>query len=319
MAGSGHRAHVADPCEARRQVDVYPSCEEDIRMTIEWLAAYQPLIVPIMLVLTIVLETVRPLAQSDIHRWQHARRNIGITVLAFITFGALGGVKAGASAWVTVHHFGLLNVAALPWAVRILASFLAIDFVNYLGHRFQHGIPWLWRFHRIHHSDPRLDATSSLRFHPFEAIVEVSYQSVAVLIFGIELDAVVLFDTVLLGILYVQHANVDWPERLDRLARLVFVTPDVHHVHHSREPQFTDSNFADLFTLWDRLLGTYREAPDRRGIAYGLPEFDADRYQTVKGMAMMAFAPVRSAARTVTTKDVRDATFKGGFHADRIR
>jgi len=263
-------------------------------MTVEWLATYQPLLVPVMLGLTVLFETARPLAQMDSRRWRHARRNIGMSALAFVTFGALGGVKAGTSAWVGVHHFGVLNVVALPSALRILASFLAIDLVNYMGHRLQHGVPWLWRFHRVHHSDPQLDATSSLRFHPFEAVVEVSYQSVAVLVFGIDLDAVVLFDTMLLAILYVQHANVDWSERLDRLARLVFVTPDVHHVHHSREPRFTDSNFADLFTLWDRLLGTYREAPDRRGIAYGLSEFDDDRHQTIKGMAMM---PLHLSAR----------------------
>lgn len=279
-------------------------------MTIEWLAAYQPLIVPIMLVITILLETMMPLAQSDSDRWRHARRNIGMTALAFVAFGALGGVKAGASAWVGAHHFGVLNVFALPWAARILASFLAIDFVNYLGHRVQHGTPWLWRFHRIHHSDPALDATSSLRFHPFEAVVTVAYQSVAIVLFGIELDAVVLFDTILLANLYIQHANVDWPERLDRLARLVFVTPDVHHVHHSREQQLTDSNFADLFTLWDRLFGTYREAADRRGIAYGLREFDADRYQTVKGMTMMPLEPVGSTPAAVA---------QGRLYAGRIR
>jgi sterol desaturase/sphingolipid hydroxylase (fatty acid hydroxylase superfamily) len=277
-------------------------------VTIEWLATYQPLIVPIMLVLTVLLETIRPLAQSDIHRWRHARRNLGITTLAFVTFGSLGGVKAGAAAWVTSGQFGLLNIVALPWPVRILASFMAIDLVNYFGHRLQHGLPWLWRFHRVHHADPRLDATSSLRFHPFEAVVEVSYQSIAVLVFGIGLDAVVLFDTVLLALLYVQHANVDWPERLDRLARLAFVTPDVHHVHHSREPRFTDSNFADLFTLWDRVLGTYREAPDRHRIAYGLSEFDDDRHQTVRGMAMMPLVPAPSTAQGVNRGDLRDAT-----------
>jgi len=276
-------------------------------MTIEWLATYQPLIVPIMLGLTILLETVKPLAQSDVQRWRHARRNIGITVLAFVAFGALGGLKAAASGWVTVRRVGLLHAAPLSWTVRIAASFLAIDLVDYLGHRLQHGWAWLWRFHRIHHSDARLDATSSLRFHPVEAIVEVAYQSAAVLVFGIELDAIVLFDTVLLAMLYLQHANVDWPEPLDRAARLVFVTPDVHHVHHSRDAQFTNSNFADLFTLWDRLLGTYREAPDRRRIAYGLSQFDADSFQTIKGMALMPLAPLEPEPDETIAVDARHA------------
>jgi sterol desaturase/sphingolipid hydroxylase (fatty acid hydroxylase superfamily) len=100
---------------------------------------------------------------------------------------------------------------------------------------------------------------------------------------------------------------VDWPERVDRTARLLFVTPDVHHVHHSRERDHTDSNFADLFTLWDRLSGTYREAGDRRRIPYGLDEFDDDGHQTVKGMAMMPLAAVRVPDRIVDAGEVRNA------------
>lgn len=279
-------------------------------MTIEWLATYQPLVVPIMLGLCILLETARPLVQTDIPRWRHARRNIGMSALAFATFGALGGIKVGVAAWVGVHHVGILNAVGLPWGLRILASFMAIDLVNYVGHRFQHGLPWLWRFHRVHHADPRLDATSSLRFHPMEAVVEVLYQSVAVVFFGLGLDALVLFDTVLLAMLYVQHANINWPwpERADRLARLLFVTPDVHHVHHSREFHHTDSNFADLFTVWDRLGGTYREAADRRRIPYGLEEFDDDRHQTVKGMTMMPLAATHGRDRMIKAEEVGNAT-----------
>jgi len=153
------------------------------------------------------------------------------------------------------------------------------------------------RFHRIHHSDPRLDASSSLRFHPVEGAAQTIYQAVAILLFGIQLDAMILFDTVLLVMLFVQHANVAWPESLDRALRWVFVTPDVHHVHHSRDQHLTDSNFADLFTVWDRLLGTYREATDRRAIAYGLAEFDDDRYQTIKGMTLMPLAPTAGDGR----------------------
>jgi len=287
-------------------------------MTIEWLAAYQPLIVPIMLVLTVLLETARPLAQSDEFRWRHARRNLAITVLAFVAFGALGGMKATAAAFVTARQVGVLNRVDIPWAVRIALSFAAIDFVNYLGHRLQHGLPWLWRFHRVHHADAQLDATSSLRFHPVEAVVEVSYQTAAVLLFGIQLDAIVLFDTLLLALLYVQHANVDWPERLDRVARLLVVTPDVHHVHHSRERRLTNSNFADLFTLWDRALGTYEEAADRRRIAYGLAEFDDDVHQTVRGMAMMPLAPV-APETAVAGSRVFTPSKKEQAYADRVR
>jgi sterol desaturase/sphingolipid hydroxylase (fatty acid hydroxylase superfamily) len=320
MAGSGHAAHMAAPGEAHFPRRPLPfGTGGELPMTIESLATYQPLIVPIMLGLTVLLETARPLAQSDEYRWRHARRNLGITLLAFVAFAALGGVKATAAAFVTTARAGLLNLVDLPWVVRIALSFAAIDFVNYLGHRLQHGLPWLWRFHRVHHADARLDATSSLRFHPVEAAVEVSYQTAAVLLFGIQLDAIVLFDTVLLAILYVQHANVDWPDGLDRIARLLVVTPHVHHVHHSRDRRLTNSNFADLFTFWDRALGTYEEAPRDRRIAYGLAEFDDDAYQTVTGMAMMPFAPLAPGAAVADSRGAVTVSEKGETYANSLR
>lgn len=263
-------------------------------MDLQTLADSEPLIVLFMLVATTVLETARPFVESAIPRWRHARRNLGIGVLAFAAFGATGFLKASAAAWVGVSHFGLFSLAAMPWALRVFVSFLAIDFTDYTFHRLQHRVSWIWRFHRIHHSDPRLDASSSLRFHPVEGITQTSVQALAILLFGIQLDAMILFDSMLLTLLYLQHANIALPVSIDRLLRIVFVTPDVHHVHHSREQRYTDSNFADVFTIWDRLLGTYREVPDRGAIAYGLAEFDDDRHQTVKGMTLMPLAPVTS-------------------------
>jgi sterol desaturase/sphingolipid hydroxylase (fatty acid hydroxylase superfamily) len=264
-------------------------------MTAQALEDYQPLLVLALLAATTLLETARPFVESAIPRWRHARRNLGIGALAFIAFGATGFLKAGAAAWVGARGVGLLNLVHLPWPIRIAASLLAFDLIDYLFHRLQHGVPWMWRFHRVHHSDPRLDASTSLRFHPVEGAAQTIFQAVAIVIVGIELDAMAIFDTLLLTLLYVQHANVAWPARLDRLLRIAFVTPDVHHVHHSREQRFTDSNFADVFTLWDRLFGTYEEAPDRRAIAYGLEEFDGDAHQTVQGMALMPLAPVARA------------------------
>lgn len=264
--------------------------ESFTRLNVAALEDYVPGIVLAMLVVTTLLETLRPLVEYEIPRWRHARRNFGISLLAFVAFGATGFLKAGSAAWVGANRFGLLNAIALPWPVRILASFLLFDLVDYLFHRLQHRVGWIWRFHRIHHSDPRLDASSSLRFHPIEGIAQTVCQAAAILVFGIRLDAMALFDTLLLVLLYVQHANIAWPERVDRAVRWVFVTPDVHHVHHSRDKRYTDSNFADVFTIWDRLLGTYVEVPDRRSIAYGLAEFDAERHQTVKGMTLMPLA-----------------------------
>ena len=259
-------------------------------MDIVALEDYAPAIVLGMLAITSLLETARPLVEYEIPRWRHAGRNLGIGLLAFVAFGATGVLKAGSAAWVSAHRFGLLNLVPASRPVRIAASFMLLDFTDYLFHRLQHRVGWIWRFHRVHHSDPRLDASSSLRFHPVEGITQTSCQAVAILMFGIHLDAMALFDTLLLVLLYVQHANIAWPEAVDRALRWMLVTPDVHRVHHSRDQRYTDSNFGDVFTLWDRALGTYREAPDRTSIAYGLAEFDEDGHQTVRGMTLMPLA-----------------------------
>ena len=277
-------------------------------MHLQALEDYQPFVVLVMLVGTTLLETARPFAgirdsavapcaAQSRHRPARIRR----VRRDRISQGGRGGMGRRTPRRAPQPF-------SMPWPVRIAASLLACDLIDYLFHRLQHGLPLMWRFHRIHHSDPRLDASTSLRFHPVEGVAQTAFQAVAIVVFGIRLDAVALFDTLLLMLLYVQHANIAWPERVDRVLRLALVTPDVHHVHHSREQRYTDSNFADVFTLWDRVLGTYAEAPDRRAIAYGLAEFDADAHQTVKGMTLMPLAPVgpaaaewRDAARTAET------------------
>src|SRR5262245_36344964 len=139
---------MAGPSEAPAPAR-FVSCVRRTHMTPQALEDYQPLLVLVLLAATTLLETARPFVESNVPRWRHARRNLGIGVLAFIAFGATGFLKAGAAAWVGAQGVGLLNVVQLPWPVRVAASLLAFDLIDYLFHRLQHGVGWMWRFHRV--------------------------------------------------------------------------------------------------------------------------------------------------------------------------
>lgn len=274
-------------------------------MTWQDVADAQPLLIAALFPIMLVLESARPLIDWSDGRWSHLRRNLGLTIVAFAAFGVAGMGKLAVALWTTTTQVGVLNALGLSWPVRMALSLVLIDLVDYALHRAQHAWPAIWRFHRVHHADPHLDATSSLRFHPFDALLQNGYQALLLPLLGINFDAMVAFDTLLLAVLYVQHANVHWPAWLDRALRTIFATPDVHRMHHGADPRYTNSNYGDLFSVWDRLFGTY-QMTDPATLRYGLDEFASDRDQTVKAMLLMPLAPVHTAA-PVSAADARAA------------
>jgi sterol desaturase/sphingolipid hydroxylase (fatty acid hydroxylase superfamily) len=173
------------------------------------------------------------------------------------------------------NGWGILNNVSLPQAVKIVAAVLALDLVIYLQHRAFHRIPFFWRFHRMHHTDLDIDVSSGNRFHPVEILFSLIIKLGAVALLGAPVIAVVIFEVLLNATSLFNHGNLRIPESVDRLLRLVLVTPDMHRVHHSIIPRETDSNFSFNLPWWDRLLGTYRDQPKdgHLGMAIGLKEF----------------------------------------------
>ena len=138
-----------------------------------------------------------------------------------------------------------------------------------------HHVPWLWRLHRMHHADLDIDVTTGVRFHPVEILLSLVIKIATVALLGIPAAAVVCFEVVLNATSMFNHANASLPRWLDRVARLMLVTPDMHRVHHSILRQETDSNFGFNLPWWDRLFGTYRAEPraGHDGMTIGLPVF----------------------------------------------
>jgi sterol desaturase/sphingolipid hydroxylase (fatty acid hydroxylase superfamily) len=223
-------------------------------------------------------------------RVRHAARNLAIAAI-----NALGIVFVFASATVAVSELsrvngiGLLHRAGLPAPLALGIAFLILDVFTYWWHRANHRLPLLWRFHRMHHSDPRMDVSTATRFHLGEIAISSAMRLPLIALAGISIQSILLYDFVLLLATQFHHANLGLPAKLDWLVRYAIVSPNMHKVHHSSKRVETDSNYASVFSVWDRVFGTYRERNDYHGIRYGLPGFEQERMQTVAGLLATPF------------------------------
>ena len=163
-----------------------------------------------------------------------------------------------AATWAGTHQFGALNLVALPFWVEAAIAFIVLDFAVWFQHLAMHHSPLLWRIHAVHHSDRDLDVTTALRFHPFELVVSTFYKSAIVALLGVPLIVALAFEIWLNANALFNHSNIRLPRKLDRLLRLVLVTPNMHLVHHSTLVDEQKHNFGFALTIWDRLFRTYR-------------------------------------------------------------
>jgi sterol desaturase/sphingolipid hydroxylase (fatty acid hydroxylase superfamily) len=222
----------------------------------------------------------RPLTRPKASRWAN---NLGLvaldTLLLRLMFPA---AAAGMAAFAAAQGWGVLNHFAVPLWAAVPLALVAMDFVIWLQHVLFHAVPALWRLHRVHHADLDYDLTTGARFHPLEIVLSMLIKLATIAVLGPPVAAVVLFEVILNGMAMFNHANVRLPRTLDRNLRRVLVTPDMHRVHHSVEPDEASSNFGFNLSWWDRLLGTYREQPrgGHTGMTIGLQGYRDPRQVT---------------------------------------
>jgi sterol desaturase/sphingolipid hydroxylase (fatty acid hydroxylase superfamily) len=181
----------------------------------------------------------------------------------------------GIALYAEQHSIGLFHHAGVPRPIVWIAGLLALDCLIYWQHRLLHRIPLLWRLHKIHHTDLDLDLSTGVRFHPLEILLSMLLKAGAILLLGIPATAVLLFEILLNGFSLFTHSNIALPPGPERRLRRLFVTPDMHRIHHSINPVETDSNFSFNLSFWDRLFRSYRDAPalDTRTMPLGLAEY----------------------------------------------
>jgi sterol desaturase/sphingolipid hydroxylase (fatty acid hydroxylase superfamily) len=218
-----------------------------------------------------LIESAVPLFKFKYDKWQHAGINIFFTITTVIINFCLALILLKAADWATIHHFGILNW--LPefniW-IFALIGLLFLDLIGaYLIHLIQHKIKLLWRFHLIHHTDTWIDTTSANRHHPGESVMRFIFTTLGVLIVGSPIWMVFLYQTLSLVSTQFTHANIVLPKKLDNFLSYFIVSPDMHKVHHHYVLPYTDSNYGNIFSVWDRLFGTFKTL-DREKIIYGV-------------------------------------------------
>jgi sterol desaturase/sphingolipid hydroxylase (fatty acid hydroxylase superfamily) len=215
----------------------------------------------------------RTLAVGRLRRWPN---NIGVLVVDGLLVRLLiPTAVVGAALYAAGHGLGLFHWLNLRLSVAAVLGFLILDFAIWAQHWAFHHVPMLWRLHRMHHADLDVDVTTGVRFHPIEILISLAIKIAVVIAFGIPPLAVFVFEVVLNATSMFNHSNVRMPAWIDRIVRLVVVTPDMHRVHHSVVRKETDSNFGFNLPWWDWIFRTYRREPQagHDGMTLGLPTF----------------------------------------------
>jgi len=237
-----------------------------------------------------VLAPKRVLSVSRLQRWSN---NLGLLLLNSLVLRLLFPAAAVGIAYAAAEAgWGLFNWLTLPFWIEVIAAVLLLDLAIYLQHLLMHRVPLLWRLHRVHHADLDIDMTTGSRFHTLEILLSMLIKSAVIFLLGPALLAVLIFEALLNGMAIFNHANVRLPLPLDRVLRLLLITPDVHRVHHSILLRETNSNYGFNLSIWDRLFRSYRAQPEKGhdGMTIGIPGFrDARQVDRLPGMLALPF------------------------------
>ncbi len=242
--------------------------------------------------LLLLIESVRPFRPEGPGGWRRRLINIFIaSTNALLLSVVLGGLLVSAYHACELYRFGLLAALGIGGWANVALTVVALDGVTYAWHRAYHGLPALWRMHRVHHSDQALDVTTSGRFHLTEMGLSALFRLGVIALLGASVAGVVIFEIVFGLFNQLEHANLRLPPRLDARLRAVVVTPDMHRIHHFQQAGYTNSNYSTIFSFWDRLFGTYVFGPDQRATPIGLPEYARASDVTLERVLVMPFGP----------------------------
>jgi sterol desaturase/sphingolipid hydroxylase (fatty acid hydroxylase superfamily) len=220
-----------------------------------------------------VIEGLVPTRSLSYKKWRHALPNFFFTATSVLVNFFLAFLLLNTADWTQANGFGLLYIVALPLWLYVVLGVLLLDFIGaYLAHLVEHKVKPLWMVHLVHHSDHHVDTTTANRHHPFESLVRFSFTLLAVFILGAPIGVVMFYQSLSVVLSQFNHANINLPLKLDQWLSYVLVTPHMHKVHHHYVLPYTDSNYGNIFAIWDRLFGTYSHL-DAERIVYGVDVF----------------------------------------------
>lgn len=256
-----------------------------------------------LMALLALVELAVPLFARGERAKGRATANFGLTALTVALNWALVSAAAIVARIFGSEGSGLLAQLALPLPALVALSIVTLDLCTYLAHRSMHALPALWRVHSVHHSDPFLDVSTTLRQHPLEGLWRYVWIIVPVWLLGLPASGVVLYRllSVVQGLF--EHANIRVWAQLDRALGRFWVTPNMHKFHHSRAQLETDTNYGNLLALFDRAFRTFTPSERAFGVVYGLDDVSPARARSFPGLLRLPFARPRAAmvVRSATT------------------
>ena len=238
-----------------------------------------------------IIENAFPFIKFNYSKWHHAGINIFLTLTTILVNFSLAFLLIRTCDWTEENHFGLLQwLPEMPTAIYIVLGLLLLDLIGaYLPHYVEHRIKFLWRFHIIHHSDTWLDTTSANRHHPGESIIRFFFTTLGAFIIGSPMWMLFLYQTLSIVFSQFNHANIALPKKMDTLLSYIIVSPDMHKVHHHYKLPYTDSNYGNIFSVWDRIFKTHTSLPNDE-IVYGIDTYRNEKdHNQLKSLLKMPF------------------------------
>ncbi len=221
-----------------------------------------------------LIEGVIPLFGFRYNKWKHASINIFFTITTIVINFAFALVIVKSSDWAVAHQFGLLQLVEMPVWVFMIGGLLLLDLIGaWFIHFIEHKFKWMWKFHMVHHADTHVDTTTANRHHPGESVFRAVFTTIGVLVCGAPMWLVMMYQSLSAVLSQFNHANIRLPLWLDKAISWLIVSPDMHKVHHHYVRPQTDSNYGNIFSIWDRLFGTFNYTPVEQ-LRYGLDVLD---------------------------------------------
>jgi sterol desaturase/sphingolipid hydroxylase (fatty acid hydroxylase superfamily) len=218
-----------------------------------------------------LIENAYPLFNFNYKKAHHAGINLFLTLTTIVVNFCLAFILVKTADWTTINNVGILQkLPQMPVWLYTLIGLLLLDLIGaYLVHLVEHKTKFLWRFHLIHHTDTWIDTTTANRHHPGESVIRFVFTTFGVLIVGSPMWMVFLYQTLSVIATQFNHANIALPKKVDVFLSYFIVSPDMHKVHHHYVLPYTDSNYGNIFSIWDRIFGTFMTMP-REEIIYGV-------------------------------------------------
>lgn len=253
-------------------------------------SAHRTLLLVSGLAIFMMIENAAPLFSFENSKWRHTGINIFFTLTTGVVNFSMAFVLVMTSQWVVEQPFGLIQWINMPLWISAVLGILILDLVGaWLIHYIQHHVKWMWKFHLIHHTDQHVDTTTANRHHPGESVFRFLFTCLAVLIVGAPIWMVFAYQSLSVVLSQFNHANLTLPQPVDKVLGLVVVTPNMHHVHHHYRMPYSDSNYGNIFSFWDKMFRTYEEV-DNSKIRYGVDtHMDSVDHSNIAKMLKLPF------------------------------